>query len=479
MVHLATIKKEWFNMIWLIIDENKMFYDMKYLNDAIKANGYNLIVTKDDLLYTPTKKRINKAIIKNDIKIVIDYLHPKEKIGSKSSIFTTLYINSENYPFKEVHAELNISKDSIMSEFLGLNISNPKVTLDDYVGASFLHKDIEKMLLLEEMGIRNISAFYLFGVAGAGKTYWAECFAGSTGRMFAELDLAHFMTLENPTRAIDLLFQMLISQSDKYVLLIDEIEKMFQFDGSANHLISEQVFGKMLSWLAKLYERKDNNLCFIATSNKVEKLLLHKPEFVRKGRFDRLYFLHYPNVVTSTKEHFLLHFNKETTRIKDSLVQESEMYQNGKEIAKNLSILFDFIKSNGLNTHDVIQKLVTLDRFNVDRIIIIINGIFQEHKITDSQYFIYTPPEIRSLVNDILDFYLDEILSKIINKPSDIHVLLNDKMSLSTIERVLEDEILFTNPPLQITAPDGIRFQIAQGTKISQGDRIAPFIEIS
>jgi SpoVK/Ycf46/Vps4 family AAA+-type ATPase len=170
----------------------------------------------------------------------------------------------------------------------------------------------------------SITGLFLFGVAGAGKSYFAECFAGTTGRHFVMLDLAHFMSLPNPTKAIDDVFVFLLSQKENYLLLIDEIEKMFQLDGSSTNLVSEQIFGKMLTWLANIYESKNSNLTFVATANRVENLLKNKPEFVRRGRFDRLYFLNYPKVETSAPEIFKMYLNKERKNIVKALTQQFE-----------------------------------------------------------------------------------------------------------------------------------------------------------
>jgi SpoVK/Ycf46/Vps4 family AAA+-type ATPase len=362
---------------------------------------------------------------------------------------------------------------------LALTISVPSVTLDDLAGAEKLHEDIDAMLQLEEMKIRSITGLFLFGVAGAGKSFFAECFAGTTKRHFAELDLAYFMTLPNPTRAIDNLFHFLLSQNEKYLLLIDEIEKMFQFDGGASSLASEQIFGKMLTWLAKIYGMQESNLIFVATANRVEKLLANKPEFVRKVRFDRLYFLHYPRVLGSAPAIFDLYFNKEKKHIVRSLKSEYLAHNKGGVVSGKLANIFTAIDNKNLEIDHVLDKLTSLDSFHIPRIVQVTDGVFQDQKITDSRYFIYTPPEIKSLVIDILDFYLNEALEKISKDVENLLMLVESHLELTSIEDVLNEHVLYSNPPMQITASTGIRFQIAQGSNIKQGDRVAPFTEIS
>jgi ATP-dependent Zn protease len=287
-------------MLWLVIEEPQYIKDISSLNDRAKELGLLLPeLTKDNTLLIPTKEDIHANMILTKPKIVVDYREPKDVIVRSYNVFTVMDVRSADFPFTSEHKALGIDKAEVLSEKLGLRIAKPEVTFDDMAGAEVLHDDIEQMLNLEKMGLMNITGLFLFGVAGAGKSYFAECFAGSTGRHFVMLDLAHFMSLPNPTKSIDDVFVFLLKQDEKYVLLIDEIEKMFQLDGSSTNLLSDQIFGKMLTWLAMIYEGKGTNITFVATANRVENLLKNKPEFVRRGRFDRLYFLNYPKIESS------------------------------------------------------------------------------------------------------------------------------------------------------------------------------------
>jgi SpoVK/Ycf46/Vps4 family AAA+-type ATPase len=77
------------------------------------------------------------------------------------------------------------------------------------------------------------------------------------------------------------------------VLWIDEIEKGFsgsKSSGSTDGGTSSRVFGSFLSWM----QEKTKAVFVVATANDVSKL---PPEFLRKGRFDEMFFVDLPDVL--------------------------------------------------------------------------------------------------------------------------------------------------------------------------------------
>jgi SpoVK/Ycf46/Vps4 family AAA+-type ATPase len=71
------------------------------------------------------------------------------------------------------------------------------------------------------------------------------------------------------------------------ILWIDEIEKGFGSSGSGDSGTSQRVFGTFLTWM----QEKKNPVFVIATANKIDSL---PPEFLRKGRFDEIFFVDLP-----------------------------------------------------------------------------------------------------------------------------------------------------------------------------------------
>ena len=77
------------------------------------------------------------------------------------------------------------------------------------------------------------------------------------------------------------------------MLWIDEIEKGFsgsKSSGSTDGGTSSRVFGSFLSWM----QEKEKPVFVVATANDVSKL---PPEFLRKGRFDEMFFVDLPDAL--------------------------------------------------------------------------------------------------------------------------------------------------------------------------------------
>jgi SpoVK/Ycf46/Vps4 family AAA+-type ATPase len=72
------------------------------------------------------------------------------------------------------------------------------------------------------------------------------------------------------------------------VLFIDELEKAFASAGSEDGGVSQRVLGTFLSWM----QDRTADVFTVATANDVSRL---PPEFLRKGRFDEIFFVDLPN----------------------------------------------------------------------------------------------------------------------------------------------------------------------------------------
>ncbi len=75
------------------------------------------------------------------------------------------------------------------------------------------------------------------------------------------------------------------------VLWIDEIEKAFAAGGSEDGGVSQRILGSFLSWM----QERRGDVFVVATANQIERL---PPEFLRKGRFDEIFFVDLPDPAT-------------------------------------------------------------------------------------------------------------------------------------------------------------------------------------
>ena len=72
------------------------------------------------------------------------------------------------------------------------------------------------------------------------------------------------------------------------VLWIDELEKAFASGGSEDGGVSQRILGSFLSWM----QERNGDVFVVATANDIQAL---PPEFLRKGRFDEIFFVDLPD----------------------------------------------------------------------------------------------------------------------------------------------------------------------------------------
>ena len=144
------------------------------------------------------------------------------------------------------------------------------------------------------------------------------------------------------------------------VLWIDEIEKAFSGIGSVNsNEVTTRLFGQFLTWL----QEKENTVFVVATANDISGL---PPEFLRKGRFDEIFFVDLPNDRECEKifEIHLKKRNKLNSNINLSELAEKTEGFNGadiesvvKETIENIFIKnIDKLNSN-ITTNDLINTI--------------------------------------------------------------------------------------------------------------------------
>jgi SpoVK/Ycf46/Vps4 family AAA+-type ATPase len=75
------------------------------------------------------------------------------------------------------------------------------------------------------------------------------------------------------------------------ILWIDELEKAFAAGGTEDGGVSQRILGTFLSWM----QERAGDAFVVATANDVQRL---PPEFLRKGRFDEVFFVDLPDADT-------------------------------------------------------------------------------------------------------------------------------------------------------------------------------------
>jgi len=140
-----------------------------------------------------------------------------------------------------------------------------------------------------EFGLSFPKGVLLIGVPGCGKSLCAKAVAMEWRLPLLKLDPGRlynkFMgeSERNFRRAMETAERLA-----PCVLFIDELEKAFASAGSEDGGVSQRVLGTFLSWM----QDREANVFTVATANDVSRL---PPEFLRKGRFDEIFFVDLPN----------------------------------------------------------------------------------------------------------------------------------------------------------------------------------------
>jgi hypothetical protein len=155
-----------------------------------------------------------------------------------------------------------------------------------------------------DFGLPFPKGVLLLGVPGCGKSLCAKAVAREWGLPLLKLDPANLYdkyvgdSEKNFKRAMEMAERLA-----PIVLWIDELEKAFAGSSSEDDGgVSRRVFGTFLSWL----QDRRGDVFVVATSNDVAKL---PPEFIRKGRFDEVFFVDLPGA-ESRRAIFEIHLRK-------------------------------------------------------------------------------------------------------------------------------------------------------------------------
>ena len=141
----------------------------------------------------------------------------------------------------------------------------------------------------EEYGLGFPKGVLLLGVPGCGKSLCAKSVAHEWGLPLLKLDPSNLYDKYVGESEHNFKRAMLTAERlAPIVLWIDELEKAFaSASADADGGVSHRIFGTFLSWL----QDRQGDVFVVATSNDVAKL---PPEFIRKGRFDEIFFVDLP-----------------------------------------------------------------------------------------------------------------------------------------------------------------------------------------
>ena len=148
-------------------------------------------------------------------------------------------------------------------------------------------------------GLDPPKGLLLVGVQGAGKSLAAKATAGGFGVPLLRLDFGALYNKYHGETDRNLRDSLRAAEAmAPCVLWCDEIEKGLATSGSDDG-VSQRVLGSLLTWMA---ERRAP-VFLVATANDISRL---PPEFLRKGRFDEVFFVDLPKA-EARREVFRIH----------------------------------------------------------------------------------------------------------------------------------------------------------------------------
>jgi SpoVK/Ycf46/Vps4 family AAA+-type ATPase len=135
---------------------------------------------------------------------------------------------------------------------------------------------------------------------------------------------------------------------------MDEIEKAFASGGSEDGGVSQRILGSFLSWM----QDRRGEVFVVATANDIERL---PPEFLRKGRFDEIFFVDLPDGQTR-EEIFRIHLssrNQEPAAFQLQALGEATRGFSGSEIEEVVvsGLYTAFTEDRVLSTEDLLREV--------------------------------------------------------------------------------------------------------------------------
>ena len=183
-----------------------------------------------------------------------------------------------------------------------------------------------------EYGLPQPKGMLILGIPGCGKSLTAKTTSRLWGLPLLRLDMGRVYDGSTVGRSEANLRNALKTAESisPVILFIDELDKAFAgSSGSADSDggTSSRIFGSFLTWM----QEKTSPVFVMATANRVERL---PGEFLRKGRFDEIFFVDLPNK-EERQDIFKIHLTKRRSDISrfdiEQLAKVSEGF-SGAEI---------------------------------------------------------------------------------------------------------------------------------------------------
>lgn len=258
-------------------------------------------------------------------------------------------------------------------------------------------KVFRKLDEAKSYGVDTPKGVLLVGMPGCGKSLAAKASARLFNAPLLRLDIGRLLGKYVGESEHNMRVALKTAESiSPCILWIDEIEKAFsgidQSGGASD--ITKRLFGHFLTWL----QEKENTVFVVATANDIS---MFPPEFLRKGRFDEVFFVDFPNQ-EERERIFEIHLEKRGKNTEDfdtlKLAKATDGYCGAdiEEVVK-LTLETAFVnESEEIDTQDLLDSIKEIDSLSTilsDKIETLKKG-FEKFKIKSASKKL--SPRVRS-----------------------------------------------------------------------------------
>lgn len=299
-------------------DENTIEYSLKEIPVSKSVNNSNVLIQKI--------VRSLKGLDYYQIETIIDSVLAK----------TGGYITAKVLYLTQYEKMEFVKKTGI------LDVIVSDISLDMVGGLDNLRSDIEKKArIFQNLEFSQSSkarvtlpkGILILGMPGCGKSMIAKAIANKFSFPLLRLDISRLMgqyvgqSEENLRKAL-----AIIEATNPCVLWIDELEKTFagsQSKGGQEDSLVIRLMGTFLTWM----QERTTPVYIVATANDVM-----RPEFMRKGRFDEVYFVDFPRQKECEQilRKKIERFTKKENGV-SSIYDFSKVLNNLKEVAEMMN----------------------------------------------------------------------------------------------------------------------------------------------
>ena len=212
-------------------------------------------------------------------------------LGEAENAFARAIASDRRLDASDIALVLDEKRQTIRKSGL-LEFISTQGSMDDVGGLENLKKWLNKrngswLPEAQRWSIPAPKGVLITGVPGCGKSLTATCMATLWGLPLLRLDVGRVFSGLVGSSEQNMRGALRLAEAvSPSILWIDEIEKGFG-SGSGDSGTSARVLGTFLTWM----QEKKNPVFVIATANKIDTL---PPEFLRKGRFDEIFFVDLP-----------------------------------------------------------------------------------------------------------------------------------------------------------------------------------------